>query len=362
MKRFLKVAYLVYGEDPCWVAPMLMDIKTVLSLRNPFFQNAELKLWVVVRDGLDVGRIAGIIDRTYHQIHHEDVAFFGFFEVADDPEASRLLFDALFTWARQQKMTRILGPINPSTNGECGVLVDGFDKPPVLMMPYNPRYYPGLISAAGFEATMDLLAYWVDLSVNPHRRLNRIAPRFGRTKPSFVIRRMTRKTLNTDLVKIREIYNDAWDKNWGFVPISDAEAKFMAERLKPFVTEGMAFMAETVGEPAAFLLAVLDYNQAFQLLKGRFFSWKLPHFLLYLFGRKKPDIARIMLLGVKKKFRRLGLESVMLAEALKFCLEAGHLAIEVSWILENNLPIQSLIKIFGGQIYKTYRIYTRPLQ
>jgi len=121
-------------------------------------------------------------------------------------------------------------------------------------------------------------------------------------------------------------------------------------------------MAETVGEPAAFLLAVLDYNQAFQPLKGRFFSWKLPHFLLYLFGRKKPDIARIMLLGVKKKFRRLGLESVMLAEALKFCLEAGHLAIEVSWILENNLPIQSLIKIFGGQIYKTYRIYTRPLQ
>jgi GNAT superfamily N-acetyltransferase len=173
---------------------------------------------------------------------------------------------------------------------------------------------------------------------------------------------MTRKTLNTDLVKIREIYNDAWDKNWGFVPISDAEVKFMARRLKPFVTEGMAFMAETAGEPAAFLLAVLDYNQAFQPLKGRFFSLKLPHFLFYLFSRKKLDIARIMLLGVKKKFRRLGFESAMLAEALKFCLEAGHLAIEVSWILENNSPIQSLIKVFGGEVYKTYRIYTRTLQ
>jgi GNAT superfamily N-acetyltransferase len=361
VKRFLKVAYTVYEDDPCWVAPMLMDMQRMLGPRNPFFQHAALKLWIVARNGRDLGRIAGIIDRTHNQIHDEAAAFFGFFEIANDREASRLLFDALFAWARQRKMTRILGPMNPSTNNECGLLVDGFDKPPVFMMPYNPRYYQTLIEVAGFETTMNLLAYSVDLSVNPGRRLDRIAARFRRAEPSCVVRRVTRKTLDSDSIKMREIYNDAWEENWGFVPMSDAEIEFMANRLKPFLTEGLVFMAEAAGEPAAFLLAVLDHNQAFQPLKGRLLSVQFPHFLAYLFGRKKADMARIMALGVKKKFRRLGLESVMLAEALKFCLEAGHLAIEVSWILENNTPIQNLIKVFGGQVYKTYRIYASPV-
>jgi ribosomal protein S18 acetylase RimI-like enzyme len=362
VKRFLKVAYTVYRDDPCWVAPMLMDMRMVLSSRNPFFQHAEWKLWVVARNGHDIGRIAGIINRAHHQIHEEAAAFFGFFEVTDDPEASQLLFDALFNWAHQRRMKRILGPMNPSTNDECGLLVNGFDKPPVFMMPYNPRYYLGLMEAAGFETKMELLAYSVDLSVNPGRRLDRVAARFQRAKSSFVIRRVTRKTIDSDRAKMREIYNDAWEKNWGFTPITDAETEFMVKRLKPFLTEGLVLMVEVADEPAAFMLSVLDFNQAFQPLRGRLLSLKLPQFLFYLVGRKKPDKVRVAVLGVKKKFRRLGFESAMLAEALKFCLQAGHLELEVSWILENNAPIQSLIKVFGGHVYKTYRIYARSVQ
>jgi ribosomal protein S18 acetylase RimI-like enzyme len=340
---------------------MLVDLETVLSPRNPFFQHAEMKLWVVATDGVDVGRIAGIIDRAHNEFHADAAALFGFFEVANDPEASRLLFDALFTWASENKMIRVLGPMNPSTNDECGLLVNGFESPPVFMMPYNPRYYPGLVEGSGFRKAMDLLSYAVDLSVNPGRRLNRISARFQRAEPSFTIRPVTRKTLPSDLSKMREVYNDAWENNWGFVPMTGAEIEFMAKRLKPFLTEGLIFVAEAAGEPAAFLLTMLDYNQAFKPLKGSLLSLKLPAFLPFLFGLRTPDRARIMALGVKKKFRRLGFESVMLAEALKYCLQAGHLGIEVAYVLENNSPIQDLIKIFGGQVHKTYRIYTRHI-
>ena len=276
-------------------------------------------------------------------------------------EASRILFDAVFAWARQKKMARVFGPMNPSTNDECGLLVDGFDRPPVFMMPYNPRYYPRLVGDAGLEKAMDLLAYSVDLSVNPGRRLNRISARFQRAEPGFVIRPVTRKTLATDLTKMREVYNDAWENNWGFVPMTDAETEFMAERLKPFLTEGLVFVAEAQNEPAAFLLTVLDYNQAFQPLKGRLLSPKLPGLVPYLLKKESDDGAHHDF-GGQEEFRRVGIESVMLAHALKYCLQAGHLAIEVSWILENNSPIQNLIKVFGGQVYKTYRIYTRSIQ
>jgi len=363
IKRFLNVSYDIYRDDPNWVAPMLIDMQTLLSPSNPFFQHAEMSLWVVSRDGRDVGRIAGILDRAFNDFKKDAVVFFGFYEVANDPEASRLLFDEFFAWAARKKMKKVLGPMNPSTNDACGMLVDGFDEPPVFMMPYNPPYYPEMVEGAGFDKAIDLLAYTVDSAdwVSAASRLDRVFARFRRAEPAFAIRPVTKRTLASDLLKVREIYNDAWADNWGFMPMTDAEIGFMAERLKPLLTEGMLLVAEVEDAFAGFILMSPDYNQAFRPLKGRLLSPRILKLIPYLLGVWRPSVVRIMAMGVQKRFRHLGVEAALLAEAVKFLTVMNYSRGEMSWILENNAKIQNVIKVFRGRVYKTYRIYARDV-
>src|SRR3954447_16556317 len=173
--RFLRVPYAIYRDDPNWVAPLLADLKTVFTDKNPLFEHAEMKLWVAVRGGRDVGRVAGILDRNHNDFHKEQTAFFGFFESVDDPAVAGALFDAVSGWAKDKGMARLLGPMNPTTNDECGLPVDGFDAPPVVMMTYNPRYYVGLVEGAGFTKAKALLAYRFDVAPKPLERLGRLA-------------------------------------------------------------------------------------------------------------------------------------------------------------------------------------------
>jgi GNAT superfamily N-acetyltransferase len=359
--RFLRLSYTVYEHDPSWVAPLLVDLKQLLSDRNPFFQHAEMELWMVTQEGRDVGRIAGILDQAHNRYQNDQAAFFGFYEAMPDPQISHLLFTAVLDWARSKGLRHILGPMNPNTNNECGLLVDGFEAPPVFMMTYNPPYYQHLVTAAGFQKAKDLLAFFFDLDHSPQERLERISAIFGQRQQDLKVRLVRKNTLERDLSKIKEIYNAAWQDNWGFVPLTDAEVQFMAERLKPLLREGLVWLAETPEEPAAFLLAVPDINQVIKPLRGRLLTPKIVPVLPYLLGWKQPAQVRVVALGVKKKYRGRGIESVMFAEGLKHAMRMGLRSCEASWILEDNSGVQRLIDLFGGKPYKTYRIYERAL-
>jgi ribosomal protein S18 acetylase RimI-like enzyme len=361
LRRFLRLSHAIYQNDPHWVAPLMMDLKKIFADANPLFDHAEMQLWIAERDGRDVGRIAGIVDRHFNQFHKDHAAFFGFFECVNDRTVSQKLFAAASDWSRSKGMQRILGPLNPTTNEECGLLVDGFDSPPVLMTTYNPPYYADLIAAEGFMKGKNLFAFAFDLANTPMERFERIAAKVSRRAPEITVVPVTRRNLEPALAQVKEIYNEAWQKNWGFVPMTDAEINFLAARLKPLLTEGLAYVASNAHEPVGFLLALPDFNQAIKPLKGRLLTPKLLGFLPYLFGWKVPDACRVITLGVKQKYQGRGIETAMLAEGLRTGFKLGFRTIEASWILEDNLAVQRLIELFGGKPYKTYRIYERAL-
>ena len=315
--RFLKVSYGIYRDDPHWVAPLLMDLKKVFTDENPLFEHAEMALWVATRDGRDVGRIAGILDQNHNRTQKDSAAFFGFFECVNDAAVSRRLFEAVCAWARQQGVRRVLGPMNPTTNDECGLLVEGFDSSPVFMMTYNPRYYLDLVAAEGFRKAKDLLAFTWTFAKCPLDRLARIAEKTRKRHPELTFTPIRKATLARDLAKVKEVYNAAWQANWGFVPMTDAEIDFMADRLKPLLVEGLIWVAETPAEPVGFMLAMPDYNIALKPLRGRLLTPKLLGFLPYLLGWKCPPRCRVITLGVKEKYRNRGLEAVMLTEGFK---------------------------------------------
>jgi ribosomal protein S18 acetylase RimI-like enzyme len=361
LRRFLRLSYAIYQNDPLWVAPLLLDFKKVFTDANPFFEHADMQLWIAERDGHDLGRIAGIVDRHYNAFHQDQCAFFGFFECVNDREVSGGLFSTALDWARNKGMKRILGPMNPTTNEECGLLVDGFDSSPVFMMSYNPAYYSQLIEAEGFTKAKDLFAFTLNLADTPMARFERIAAKVNQRAPEISIVPVGRHNLKSVLAEVKEVYNEAWQKNWGFVPMTDAEIDFLAARLKPLLTEGMACIARNAQEPVGLLLAVPDFNQAIRPLKGRVLTPRILTLLPYLLRWKVPRTCRVITLGVKKQYQGRGIETAMLAEGLRAGFKLGFHTVEASWILEDNLAVQRLIELFGGKPYKTYRIYKRTL-
>ena len=359
--RFLEVSYGIYRDDSNWVAPLLLDLKKVFTDANPLFEHAVMQLWIATRGGHDVGRIAGIIDHNQHRAAKDSAAFFGFFESVNDPVVSHRLFETVLSWTRQAGLQCLRGPMNPTTNDECGLLVEGFDSPPVLMMTYNPRYYVKLVEANGFTKTKDLLAFHIDLAKIPLDRLGRIAAKIRERNPNLTFRPLRRKTLEQDLSKVKEVYNAAWQDNWGFVPMTDAELDFMAARLKPLLMEGLIWLAEAGTEPVGFLLALPDYNMPLKPLQGRLLTPKVLGFIPYLLGWKCPPRTRVITLGVKDKYRGKGLESAMLIEGLKGGIGAGVRESEASWILEDNVMMCRVLEAIGGRVYKTYRLYERAV-
>jgi GNAT superfamily N-acetyltransferase len=361
VRRFLRVPYGIYATDPHWVAPLLRDVARVLSGENPFFEHAEMQLWVACRGGRDVGRIAGIEDRLHNRTHDDRAAFFGFFECVDDRAVADRLFAAVAGWARARGMTRMLGPMNPSTNDECGLLVDGFGKPPVFMMTYNPAYYPGLVESAGFGKARDLLAYDFDLGNTPMSRFERIRAKLRKREPDIRIVPVRRKTLESQIGQIRCVYNEAWEKNWGFVPMTEAEIRFLAARLKPLLVEGLVQLALEGDDPVGFLLASPDFNEAFRPLRGRLLSPGLVRALPYLLRWRVPRYCRVLTLGVRPRFRGRGIEAAMLTHGLRAGFRLGFRRVESSWILEENTAVRRVIELFGGEAYKRYRLYQKPL-
>jgi len=361
LHRFLALAYEIYRDDPLWVAPLLADLKKVFRDSNPLFEHAQMRLWVATRNGKDVGRIAGIIDRHHIDRHRDGAAFWGFFESIDDQQVADALFRQAAEWARKQGCQRLLGPMNPTTNDECGLLVDGFDRRPVLMMTYNPRYYANLVERAGFAKARDLLAYKFVLSPKPLERLGKIADGLARRNPKIRIKPIRKKTLHADLAKVNAVYNEAWDDNWGFVPMTDRELAFMAERLKPMLVEDFALIAEDDGVPVGFMLCLPDYNEVIQPMRGRMLTPRLWGLLQMMMGWKRPKMARVVTLGLLESHRQRGIDAMFFAHCLRKGLEIGIEECEVSWMLEDNVMVLRPIEVFGGSRYKTYRLYDRAV-
>jgi hypothetical protein len=363
LERFFDVADPIYAGDANWVAPLRSDVAKVFQDENPFFRHGEMQLFVARRDGRDVGRIAAIVDRNHNEFHGEKVVFFGFYESVDDPQVAAALLEAAAGWGRERKMTMLRGPVNPTLNDECGLLVVGYDSPPVLMMTYNPTFYARLFEGQGLVKAKDLLAFWFPLEEKPLARLSRVADRFRKRESDVVVRNVSKGGLAKDLPRIREVYNEAWEKNWGFVPMTSEEMDFMAKRLKPLLVEELLWIAEAPRagggtEPIAFMLMLPDYNVAIAETGGRLlpFGW-----LKFLLAQKKIKTVRVLTLGIKKTHRLSGIQSIMMADSLRFLLKKGYTGAEVSWLLEDNELVIGSVRLWGGKHYKTYRIYEKAL-
>ena len=355
--RFVDLPYRLYKGDPVWVPLLKDDIRLLFDrAKNPFFQHAEVEPFLAWRDGRVVGRIAAIDNRAHNEFHHDRVGFFGFFECEDDPEAAQALFDAAERWISARGKDTLRGPMNFSTNDDCGSLIDGFATPPAIMTPHNPPYHARLYAAAGFAKAKDLLAYWIPHD-NPPERLVKGVELIKKRK-GIVTRSMDMKRFSAEVDLIRLIYNDAWDKNWGFVPMTQPEIEHMAKQLKPVVDPELVVFAEIKGEPIGFALALPDFNIALKHMGGSLFPFGI---FAMLWWQRKIHQARVLTLGIKHGYRASGVDALLIHELFLRCGRRGYPRGEFSWILEDNYAMRRPLEATGAIAYKTYRIYDRPV-
>ena len=363
---FIDMPWPIYGDNPNWVPPLKIAVRDLLNVKkNPFFKHAYMYPILAYRDGKCVGRIVGVIDDNHNRYHEEQTAFFGFFEAIDDQPLANLLLDEVAKWARSKGMKTLRGPMNPSTNHECGLLVEGFNDPPTVMMTYNPPYYAKLLESWGLTKAKDLLAYDVDgRKVKFSEKLMAQAERL-KQGGNVTFRKVNMKKFEQEVDMILEIYNDAWEKNWGFVPMEPEEFRHMAKDMKAIVDPELLLIAEVRGKPAAFALTLPDVNQAIVKVRdGELFPTGLIKLLWNLKGpgRKKTiNRCRILTLGIKKAYREYGIGPLLYSEYLKRGPGNGYPVGEASWILEDNKPMNKALQHMCGERTKVYRIYDRTL-
>ena len=359
LMQFIKLPWRIYRGSPNWVPPLIMDQKTLLSAdRNPFYQHASMECFLARRSGQLVGRIAAIHDPSYIAFQNENVGFFGFFESVNDPQVAGSLFSAAEAWLAARGVAIMRGPTNPSTNDTLGLLVDAFDKPPVVMMPYNHDYYPELVHESGFTPAKDLLAYWLGEESMQIHRLDRFVEVL-RKRHNVELRPFNLKRLDEEIELIRTIYNDAWERNWGFVPWTDAEFDHLGRELKPVADPQLVMFAFKDGDPAGFSLSLPDLYQALiHVRSGRLLPFGL---LKLLYWQRRISQVRVLAMGIRHKYRGLGLDALFYHRTFRYAETVGRQRGECSWILEDNHAMRSAMEKLGGRVYKTYRIYDRPI-
>lgn len=356
LRKFILFPWDIYKNDKNWVAPLIMDQKKLLDTdRNPFFQHAQIQCFLAFKNGNRVGRVAAIINENHNQFHQEKTGFFGFFECYNDKDVSKALFESAETWIRSKGMDRIRGPVNPSTNDTCGLLVDAFDSPPVVMMTYNPSYYLDLFESYGLQKSKDLYAYYIEESNADLKKINRVMD-LAKKKYNVELRSADMKHFERDVEIVKEIYNEAWEKNWGFVPMTDAEMNHMAKELKPVVIPDLAMFAFVNDYPVGFSLSLPDLNQALGKISGRLFPFGLPKILWY---SRKIDMLRVIILGVRKEYQKSGIVALLYLSIREKGVKNGIWRGEFSWILEDNYPMRNTLEKFGARIYKTYRLFDK---
>ena len=356
-RQFIRFPWKIYSKDSPWVPPLIADAMNILSEdKNPFWLHAQKELFLACNDeGEVIGRIAAIIDFNYIKFQDDNCGFFGFFECVNDVAAAKALFDAAKNWLKEKNIPKMMGPMNPSTNDECGFLCEGFELPPSIMMSYTPEYYLNLAEKSGLKKIKELYAYDMDVKSDSRvGRLERVVNMAKKKLPTLKIRTLNKRTFNEDLKAAISIYNRAWEKNWGFVPWSDEEFAAIAAQLKPLVDSDMIIIASIAGAPVGMLISLPDYNQVLKKLNGSLLPFGIFKFLYY---KKKIDSLRLMVMGVIKDYRHKGIEAIMYEKGLKNALKNGYKHCELSWVLDDNVMTQRTAEMMNGRIYKKYAIY-----
>lgn len=357
LSDFIKFPWKVYRGDPLWVPPLISERKDFFNpQKNPFFKHSEVVFYLAEKNGEIAGRICGILNRNHIDFHQEKAGFFGFFECVKDFDVAKLLLEKVKEWLKSKGMEIMRGPMNFSTNDEVGFLLEGFDSPPVFMMTYNPPYYLDFMDKSGMDKAKDLFAYYFDKTYKPPDRMVRMAERIEK-KEEINVRCIDLKNFEEELQRIKKIYNSAWSKNWGFVPMTDEEFEHLAKNMKMIVDPFMVFIAEVDGEPAGFSLALPDLNLVLKRLNGRLFPFGLPKLLWYTKIRKIMKGIRIVTMGVVPEYQKRGIDSVFYIRTIMDGINRGYRWAELSWVLEDNLLMNRVLKILGAKLYKKYRIY-----
>ena len=364
-KLFIRLANDIYKDDPNYVAPLEFEIGArINSEKNPGLKGNPHQLWIAYKNGVPVGRIAAIVNHAHLARHPDNAGHFGFFECVDDESVAKALLDTAADWLRAKGMTKIAGPFNFSVNEEIGMLVDGFDTPPYIMMPHGRDYYPRLVEQLGFTKAIDVVAfrYKPDGDLMPEKRKRFIDKALSNPKVSF--RTINMKDFKGDIQRVIDIFNDAWFDNWGFVPFTKEQVEHMADELRPIISPHNVVFCYYDGEPAAFGLVLPDLNHAIRDFGGKLlpFNWAK---LIWRLKVKGVPRARMPLMGVVRKLHRRPIGTALAYKIIEMTYDAntarGVNDSELSWILESNESMVAMLLDLGGEIYKTYRIYERAL-
>ncbi|MGC9469479.1 MAG: N-acetyltransferase [Anaerolineae bacterium] len=368
-RAYVRFPWQVYKGDPYWVPPLMSAQETLVDLKkHPFHQHAKVRYFTARRDGQIVGTIAAIVNYRHNEYWDDKVGFFGLFEVLQDEEAARELLRTAEATLRDEGLDTIRGPVNFSTNEECGLLVDGWNGPPVIMMTYNPRYYVDYLESAGYVSAQDLYAYFANIrhvqpdgtGLNP--KMLRVAER-ARSRSDVTVRPINMSDFKRDAGYFKEVYNQAWSKNWGFVPLTDAELDHEVQALKPVIDPDTVFFAFKDGRPIAAGLPLPDLNQALHRAYPRPNVpewWTMLKMLYYWKVKKVVTTIRAFAGGVVEEYRAQGLHAWIIVETMRRC-RPTYQDIELSWILESNTPMRQTAANLGGEIYRTYRIYEKKI-
>jgi len=358
---FIRVPWTVYRDDERWIAPLILERRLHLSKQNPYFQHAEAAFWVAYKGGRPVGRISAQINRLHLEQHHDATGHFGFFEAIDDPAVFRALFDAAETWLHARGMKRILGPFTLSINDECGLLIDGFDTPPMFLMGHGRPFYDARMKELGYGKAKDTVAYMLD-AATPQPDV--LTAALKRASERISIRPIRLEALKEDLEILRAVFNDAWTENWCYIPFTEEEFADLGRSMRYFVPPEFIQIVDVDGEPAAMIVVIPNLNDILADLDGRVLptGWLK---LLWRLRAAKPKSARVPLMGIRKKYQRssLGMLLVfMLVDAVRQpMLDYGIEKVELSWVLEDNLPMRHIKERLGAYAYKTYRFYEKSL-
>jgi hypothetical protein len=358
MEMFVRFPWKIYANNPVWVPPLLIDRrKLVDKKRNPFYQHSDAEFFLAKKNSELVGRIGAIVNHNHNIQHKENIGFFGFFECINDKEVSTTLFDTAKSWLKSRGVTAIRGPANPSVNDEYGLLVNGFDYPPAILMPYNLSYYPDLVEHAGLKKIKDLYAYHLREENVVSDRLKKVVARVNRSE-GLAFRSVDMKNFWEEIKIIKDVYNKAWQNNWGAVPMTDAEFDSLARDLKPVVDPDLLLIAEYKGEIIGFALTMPDLNIALKYNRG---GRLLPGIIRLFLHKKKINWARIIVLGVVREYQKTGAANVLFYETARRGIAKGYSNGEAGWVLEDNVMMNRAAEFLNAERYKTYRLYQADL-
>jgi hypothetical protein len=361
LRTFIDIPWRVYSDDPMWVPPLRLERRLHFSKFNPYFKHAEWQAWIAYRGNLPVGRISAQIDQLHRQRYGADTGHFGLLESVEDTEIFAALTYTAETWLSERNTKYVSGPFNFSINQECGVLVDGFDTPPMVMMPHSPKWYGRLLEEQGYQPLKDLLAYWVNLDFKVPQFMRIL---LGKFSSRIHLRMIRRNQFKAEMEILRNIFNDAWSDNWGFIPFTEAEFSELGSVFRILLRDEYMWIAEVDGVPAAFLVALPNLNEIFAKFNGNFF----PNNWLRLYKNIKYSefsSIRVPLMGVRKQFQNTPLGIVLAFMVIdaprQRPLALGIREAELSWILEDNKSMRTMLNSIGSKEYKRYRIYGKTL-